>query len=342
MSWTIKRPDLKTLPEIQARIASLIKPPGALGQLEELAAQMALVQQSPSLSITRPTLLLFAGDHGIAEEGVSLVGPEVSTLMVRAFLNGQAAVNCFARSVDMRMEVIDSGLLAPVHPRPEGLIERRAGAGTANLAHEAAMSAQQVDDCLGWGSERAQHHVRQGANLLAVGEMGIGNTSAASALMAALLQLPPKDCVGHGSGISEERLALKQALLEKAMLRAGSEDPLDLLAEFGGFEIVQMTGAILGAAEAGVLVVIDGFIATVAAIFAERLHPEARYYMVFAHQSAEQGHALLLQHMEARPLLTLDMRLGEGSGAVLALPLLRAAAAFYNDMASFSDLGIEL
>lgn len=342
MIWNINRPDLERLPSIQERIATRIKPPGALGKLEQLATQLAMVQGEERITISRPQLLLFAADHGIVEEGVSIAPAEVSAIMTQAFLNGQAAVNVFCKTVDMRLEVIDAGLKKPLDPRPDHLIERRAGHGTENLAHQSAMTPLQVQDCLEWGADRARHHIRQGSNVLAIGEMGIGNTSSAAALMASLLNLPAKQCVGRGSGLNDDQLTLKQALIEKALLRCDSEDALRLLEEYGGFEIAQMTGAILGGAESGVVVVVDGFIATVAAALAQRIAPASRYYQIFAHQSAEKGHALLLEEIEASPLLDLDMRLGEGTGAVLALPLLRAAAAFYNDMASFEDLGIPL
>lgn len=342
MLWNINRPDLERLPVIQERIATRIKPPGSLGQLEDLATQLAMILGTESPTIERPQLLVFAGDHGIVEEGVSLVGSEVTALMVRAFLAGKAAVNCFCEQAGMRFEVIDCGLNEPLHPRPDGLIEQRAGSGTENLAHQAAMSPDQVLSCLACGADRARHHIRQGSNLLAVGEMGIGNTTSASALMAGLLDVPARDCVGRGTGLDDAHLELKQALVEKAMLRSNTQDPLLLLQEYGGFEIAQMVGAILAAAEAGVLVLIDGFISTVAAALADRLAPNCRYYLVFSHRSAEQGHRLLLADLEGQPLLKLDMCLGEGSATALALPLLRSALAFYNEMASFEEAGFAL
>ncbi len=340
MHWTITPPDSARLSSIIRRIDDKTKPPGALGQLEALARQMALVQGQEKIGVARPVLLIFAADHGIAVEGVSIAGSEVTRQMVLNFLAGGAAANCFCRTFDVRLEVVDAGLLEPLRPCPEGLVEQRVGAGSAHFARQPAMSEAQARQSLEWGAERARLHVRQGADLLIAGEMGIGNTSAAAAMMAALLGLPAGDCVGRGTGISDHQFARKRALIETALQRVGGNDPLTVLRELGGFEIGQMAGALLGAAECGVLAVVDGFIASVAALLATRLHPACRHYLVFAHQSDEQGHGRLLAALDARPLLHLGMRLGEGSGGVLAVPLLRAAASFYNDMATFASAGV--
>ncbi|WP_409422979.1 nicotinate-nucleotide--dimethylbenzimidazole phosphoribosyltransferase [Pseudaeromonas sp. ZJS20] len=325
--------------QIQARIDNKTKPQGALGQLERVALQLALIQQSERLSLPSPTLLVFAGDHGVAAEGVSIAPAAVTRQMVLNFLAGGAAINCFCRTLGWQLKVVDAGILEPIEdPR---LILRRLGAGTANLAQTAAMSPAQCQQGLQWGGEVARREIAAGAGLLAFGEMGIANTTAATALLAALTDLPVGDCIGRGTGISDAQLAHKQALIEQAVARvAGQTDPQALLAELGGFELVQICGAILAAAEARVPMLIDGFIVSAAALVACRMAPACRDYMLFSHGSAEPGHARLLAAMEAEPLLDLGLRLGEGTGAALALPLLQAAVSFYNDMASFESAGV--
>lgn len=353
MHWSISPPDATRRPAIEARIRGKLKPPGALGQLEALATQLALALEQDDRIVLDPVqLLLFAADHGVAAEGVSVAPAAVTRVMTTQFLAGRAAVNCFARSVGVPMEVIDAGLLEPLSidstaseasaPR---YVEQPSGRGTANLALEPAMSSAQAAHCLDRGAALVRRHVARGIRVFLLGEMGIGNTTAAAALMAALTGLEVPECVGRGTGIDDQQFARKQALVAQALRRlspAMRQDPMRLLAELGGFEIGQMAGAILAAAEARRLVIIDGFIASAAALLALRMAPPCRDWLVFAHQSGEQGHARLLAACQARPLLQLDLRLGEGTGAVLALPLLRAAAAFYNEMASFDDLGLSL
>lgn len=328
---------------IQSRIDQKTKPLGALGRLEELALQLALIQQREKIGIDKPTLLVFAGDHGIAQQGVSIAPSAVTRQMVLNFLAGGAAVNCFCQANDMRLKVIDAGILEPIED--DRLIVQRLGAGTADLSLQAAMTALQAEQGVKLGAALAKAQAADGCSLLAFGEMGIGNTSSAAALLCAMTQLPTAACVGRGTGITESQLQHKQKLVAQAVQRLGQpdhqqHDPLTLLAELGGFEIAQITGAILGAAEAGIAMLIDGFIVTAAAMLAVRIAPRCRDYMIFAHGSAEGGHALMLESLRARPLLDLGLRLGEGTGAVLALPLLRAACAFYNDMASFESAGV--
>lgn len=328
---------------IQSRIDQKTKPLGALGRLEELALQLALIQQREKIGIDKPTLLVFAGDHGIAQQGVSIAPSAVTRQMVLNFLAGGAAVNCFCQANDMELKVIDAGILEPIEDAR--LIVQRLGAGTADLSLQAAMTALQAEQGVKLGAELAKAQAADGCSLLAFGEMGIGNTSSAAALLCAMTQLPTAACVGRGTGITESQLQHKQKLVAQAVQRLGQphhqqHDPFTLLAELGGFEIAQITGAILGAAEAGIAMLIDGFIVTAAAMLAVRIAPRCRDYMIFAHGSAEGGHALMLESLRARPLLDLGLRLGEGTGAVLALPLLRAACAFYNDMASFESAGV--
>ncbi|WP_428848376.1 nicotinate-nucleotide--dimethylbenzimidazole phosphoribosyltransferase [Shewanella electrodiphila] len=332
--------------QIQHKINQKTKPLGALGLLETLAKQIAQVQFAKQfngrhkLSIKEPAMLVFAGDHGIAAHGVSIAPSEVTKQMVANFASGGAAINVFCRQMGLNLEVIDCGMLTPSdHP---SVTNHRLGSGTQAIHQKPAMSLLSVKDGFSYANEVVQRHYDSGCNLIALGEMGIGNTSSAAAVMAALLKLDIKDCVGRGTGINDEAFALKTELLTVAMNlhRNNLNDPVNVLACLGGFEIVQMTGAILAAAEKRMLVVIDGFIATAAALAAVALHPDARGYLIFAHQSDEQGHIKMLQALDAQPILSLGLRLGEGTGAALALPIIQSAVNFYNDMASFENAGV--
>ncbi|MCU7995806.1 nicotinate-nucleotide--dimethylbenzimidazole phosphoribosyltransferase [Shewanella glacialipiscicola] len=331
---------------IQQKIDLKTKPLGALGLLESLALQIARVQGATlpqdTLKIAHPTLLVFAGDHGIAAQGVSIAPSEVTRQMVQNFAHGGAAINVFCRQVGFKLEVIDCGILTPVEG-VEGIINQRLGAGTEAIHLAPAMALNTVDKGFVMARDLIERHHQAGCNLIAFGEMGIGNTSAAAAIMAAMMQLNVADCVGRGTGINAETLARKLALIEQALQlhQHALTGPKAVLACLGGFEIVQMTGAILAAAERKMLVVIDGFIATAAALVAVNIAPNVRDYLIFAHQSDEQGHLRMLDFLQAKPLLALGLRLGEGTGAALALPLIQAAVNFYNQMASFSDAGIE-
>lgn len=339
-------------PLIQQKIDLKTKPPGALGQLESLALQIARVQatdlqqtdqpQNIVLKIVHPTMLVFAGDHGIAAEGVSIAPSEVTRQMVQNFAHGGAAINVFCRQLGFTLEVIDCGILTPVEG-VEGIIDQRLGAGTGAIHLEPAMALETVDKGFAMARDLIERHHQAGCNLVAFGEMGIGNTSAAAAIMAAIMQLDVIDCVGRGTGINSETLERKLMLIELALLlhQSALTGPKSVLACLGGFEIVQMTGAMLAAAERKMLVVVDGFIATAAALVAVQIAPNVRDYLIFAHQSDEQGHQRMLEFLQAKPLLSLGLRLGEGTGAALALPLIQASVNFYNQMASFSDAGIE-
>ena len=339
-------------PLIQQKIDLKTKPPGALDQLESLALQIARVQATDSqqtdqpqntvLKIVHPTMLVFAGDHGIAAEGVSIAPSEVTRQMVQNFAHGGAAINVFCRQVGFTLEVIDCGILTPVEG-VEGIIDQRLGAGTGAIHLEPAMALETVDKGFAMARDLIERHHQAGCNLVAFGEMGIGNTSAAAAIMAAIMQLDVIDCVGRGTGINSETLERKLMLIELALLlhQSALTGPKSVLACLGGFEIVQMTGAMLAAAERKMLVVVDGFIATAAALVAVQIAPNVRDYLIFAHQSDEQGHQRMLEFLQAKPLLSLGLRLGEGTGAALALPLIQASVNFYNQMASFSDAGIE-
>ncbi|MCL1141984.1 nicotinate-nucleotide--dimethylbenzimidazole phosphoribosyltransferase [Shewanella gaetbuli] len=330
---------------IQHKIDQKTKPVGALGELESLAKTIARVQfsanaETKKLTIKEPGLLVFAADHGIAQYGVSIAPSEVTSQMVANFANGGAAINVFCRQMGLNLEIIDAGVLKPLGL--ENVTEHRLGNGTSAIHLAPAMTLEHVKQGFEAADEVVERHALSGCNVLALGEMGIGNTSAAAAIMAALLELDVHKCVGRGTGVNDKSFELKKALVNEALKRHGSKivSPVHALAYVGGYEIVQMTGAILAATQRKMLVLVDGFISSVAALVAVKLHPAARDYLIFTHVSEEQGHQLLLEYLQAKPLLSLGLRLGEGTGAALAFPLVQAAVNFYNDMASFDGAGI--
>ncbi len=326
---------------IQKVIDQKTKPPGALGRLEELAFHLALITGPSKIELKKPVMLVFAADHGIAEEGVSIAPSEVTGQMVMNFLNGGAAINCFCQASDMEIEVIDAGILKPISD--SRLISQSLGPGTANFVHSSAMNIEQVEKGISLGAGVVYRRHESGSNVFGFGEMGIGNTSSASALMSAVTGIAAEECVGRGTGIDDVTYQKKLELIEHGLAKHRTDmvDVKQMLAAVGGFEIVQMVGAMLAAAECGSIIMVDGFIATTAALIASKIAPDALGYMIFCHQSEESGHHKLLAFLDVKPLLSLNMRLGEGTGAALALPLLKAAQAFYNDMASFSSAGIE-
>lgn len=338
--WLISPLDKSAQNSITNTINQKTKPPGALGQLEDLALQIALIQKTEKLAISKPLMLVFAGDHGIADEGVSIAPSAVTQQMVLNFLAGGAAINCFCRSNDLPLKVIDAGIKFEITPAPPGLINQRIAAGTANFAREPAMTLAQAEQAIYLGAQLATREIGNGSNLLAFGEMGIANSSSAAAILAALSHAPVASCVGLGTGINPEQLEKKLALVAQAVARIEDKSPLAIIAQVGGFEIAQICGAMLATAQAGKLIVVDGFIVTAAALLAVQFNPHARDYMIFAHKSEESGHQLMLQMLNAKPLLDLGLRLGEGTGAALALPIIKAAVSFYNDMATFASAGV--
>ncbi|WP_345813175.1 nicotinate-nucleotide--dimethylbenzimidazole phosphoribosyltransferase [Paraburkholderia sp. PREW-6R] len=326
--------------DLQHIIDTKTKPPGSLGRLETLARQMGLIQRSTHPAVTRPAMIVFAGDHGVAAEGVSPYPQAVTAQMVANFLAGGAAINALSRVSGMELEVVNAGMATPL-PSTEGLVDIPVASGTRNFAHEPAMTREQALAAMQAGAARVEHHAALGTNVIGFGEMGIANTSAAACVMSRLCNVPIDECVGRGTGLDDEGLARKRNVLASALARhAVSSDSLDVLATFGGFEIAMMAGAYLAAAHARMTILVDGFIATSALLIADALAPDVREYCVFAHASNEAGHRRMLDHFGATPLLALDMRLGEGTGAALAVPLLRAAAAFVNEMASFESAGV--
>jgi len=327
-------------PALQSAIDNKTKPLGALGQLEKLALRIGLICGSTRPELKRPVVIVFAGDHGITEAGVSAYPAEVTAQMVRNFVAGGGAINVFSRLHGLTLEVVDAGVRAPL-PNSPGLVNSRIANGTRNFADGPAMTADQRDTAMTAGMARVLRHAQQGSNVIAFGEMGIGNTSSAACLMSRLTGIPLADCVGRGAGLDDAGLTRKREVLEKAMARhADAADPLDALAAFGGFEIAMMAGAFLAAAASRMVILVDGFIASAALLVASRIDPNVLQYCVFSHCSHEQGHRALLKHFDAEPLLALDLRLGEGTGAALAWPLVASAVAFLRDMATFTAAGV--
>lgn len=322
---------------LQQRIDRKTKPLGALGRLERLALQLGLALGSDTPQLEQPQLIVFAGDHGLAAQGVSAYPSDVTWQMVENFLAGGAAVSVLARQHGMALTVVDAGVRHDFQPRP-GLQLRKIAAGTQDASRGPAMTAAQCQAALAAGAQVLRE--RPG-NVVLLGEMGIGNTSCASLLMARLCGLPIEACVGRGTGLNDAALQRKQRVLAQALeVNHEAREPLAALAALGGFEVAMMVGAMLEAAHERRVIVVDGFIASAAVLVAQALAPALLDYCVFAHCSGEQGHRALLQHLGAEPLLDLGMRLGEGSGAAVAWPLIDSSLRLLDEMASFESAGV--
>lgn len=333
--------NLELTASLQDKINNKTKPLGALGQLEALALQLGLIQQTLEPRLSNPHLLVCAADHGAARAGLSAFPQDVTWQMVENFLAGGAAINVFARQAGMQLVVADAGVNHDFGVR-DGLLDAKVAYGTASYLDGAAMSAEQCSSAMRHGADLVVRLHAQGCNVLGFGEMGIGNTASASLLTHCFTGVPLTQCVGRGTGLDDAGLARKQALLAQALAAwpERSGDPLNVLARFGGFEIAMLAGAMLAATEHRMVLLIDGFIVTAALLVAVRLAPAVRDCCVFAHCSDEPGHRLQLDHLQAMPLLQLALRLGEGTGAALAYPLLRSACAFMEEMASFDGAGV--
>ena len=326
--------------ELRARIDHKTKPLGSLGRLEELALRCGLMQGTLAPELRAPVVLVFAGDHGLTAEGVSPFPSAVTVQMVHNFLAGGAAINVFARQHGLALRVVDAGVAGelPAHPK---LLARKVRAGTRNALHEPALTAVEVEQCLARGAQIVDELAAAGTNVLLFGEMGIGNTSAAALLVSALTDEPLDGCVGRGAGHDDAGLARKRAVLARVLARhQDASEPLAALTAFGGCEIAMMTGAMLASAARRMVIVVDGFIVTAALLVAARLRPAVLDYCVFAHSSAEAGHKRALAALDAKPLLDLGLRLGEGTGAALAWPLLVSAVGFLREMATFESAGV--
>ena len=325
---------------LQHKIDFKTKPLGALGMLEKLALQIGTVQNSLSPILINPTIVVFAGDHGVAQESVSAYPQEVTFQMVANFLNGGAAINVFCRQNKIALKIVNSGVNFDF-AADENLIDAKIANGTKSFLQAEAMTETQLQQCFAKGNEIVSQVFEMGCNIIGFGEMGIGNTSSATMLMSYLCDLPIEKCVGRGTGLNDAQLENKISILQQAQSFHGDIDnPKVVLQTFGGFEIAQMCGAMLSAFEKNMLILVDGFIATSAFLVAYNLHPEIKHNAIFCHLSDEFGHQNLLNYLEAKPLLKLNMRLGEGTGCAIAYPIIQSAVAFLNNMASFESAGV--
>ncbi len=328
----------------QARQAQLTKPPGSLGRLETIAIQLAGLQSTTQPSVERTQITIFAGDHGVTAEGVSAFPQSVTGQMIRNFSLGGGAINVLARSLGATLEIINLGTVDESQSEakaetPADVKQHHLGQGTANFLHEPAMSRQQVAQALNIGREVINQAKQKATQLFIGGEMGIGNTTSATALACALLNTHPADLTGPGTGLDHTGVTRKINVIERALAlhKPDIHTPLDALCRVGGFEIAALTGAYIHGAQLGLPMLIDGFISSAAALTAEQMAPGCKQWFIFSHQSAEPGHRLILQALEADPLVNLAMRLGEGSGAAVTVSLLRMACRLHNEMATFSE-----
>jgi nicotinate-nucleotide--dimethylbenzimidazole phosphoribosyltransferase len=326
---------------LQNKIDQKTKPLGSLGQLESLAVQIGLCLNSLNPSLDKPCIIVFAGDHGIVESGVSAYPQSVTAQMVANFLAGGAAISVFAKQHKLELVIVDAGVNAEMDNHLQ-LISAKIAKGTENFLNRPAMTNAQCIQAIQTGAATVEFRYVQGCNCIGFGEMGIGNSSSAALLMNKLADFALAQCVGRGTGLNDDQLQNKLTQLQKGLDRhPGISEPLDVLATFGGFEIAMMTGAYLKAAELGMLILVDGFIASTALLVASKLHPQVLEYCVFSHVSSEQGHRALLAHFNAKALLDLDLRLGEGSGIALAFPIIQSAIVFLNEMATFAEAGVD-
>ena len=343
MNFSISPLDTALDQALQNVIDNKTKPRGSLGALERVALRVGRIQQTLSPRFNNPTLLVFAADHGAAKAGLSAYSQDVTWQMVENYLAGGAGANVFARQNGLSLKVIDAGVAHDFGARP-GLIDAKISpTGTRSYLDEAAMTRKQCEAAIETAAGIVRGLAAEGCNLLAVGEMGIGNTASAALLTHLFTGTPLTDCVVRGSGLDDAGFARKHELLTRALSRAGlskDAEALDILAEFGGFEIAMMAGALLAGAECRMTLLIDGFIASAALLAAARIAPAIRDYCIFCHRSAEPGHQAQIRELGGEPLLDLGLRLGEGSGAALAYPLVCSALVFLNEMASFDSAGV--
>ncbi|UVM60043.1 nicotinate-nucleotide--dimethylbenzimidazole phosphoribosyltransferase [Pseudomonas sp. B21-010] len=333
--------DSQALEQASARQQQLTKPAGSLGRLESVAVQLAGLQGQVKPSLDQLWIAIFAGDHGVVAEGVSAYPQEVTGQMLLNFVSGGAAISVLARQLGASLEVVDLGTVTPSLDLP-GVRHLNVGPGTANFVQGPAMTVSQGELALHAGRDSVARAVAAGTHLFIGGEMGIGNTTAASALACALLECPVAHLVGPGTGLDAAGVSRKAQVIERALAlhAAQGHDPLQTLFNLGGFEIAALVGAYLACAQQGVAVLVDGFICSVAALVAVRINPACRPWLLFGHRGAEPGHRHVLETLGAEPLLDLGLRLGEGSGAALAVPLLRLACDLHGQMATFAEAAV--
>lgn len=341
----IHAPCARTYARIQAILDNKTKPRGSLGRLEELACRLGAIHTTTPSVPLRGTIVVMGADHGVAEEGVSAFPQSVTLEMLRNFAAGGAAINVLARQADVELVVVDMGIAQPLPTafcQQHGILDRRLGSGTANFVHTPAMTPAQAHAAIATGIRLAHDLAAAGTTVVGLGEMGIANTTAASAIVCALLGLPAHSVAGRGTGVNAAGLERKIRAIQAGLLRHAPQptDAVDVLHKVGGFEIGGLVGLTLGAAALHLPVVVDGFIASAAALLAERLAPAVTGSLIAAHASVEPGHAAVLEALGQRPLLALDMRLGEGTGVALAMQLCRASLALLHEMATFDAAGV--
>lgn len=339
----ISPPDERAAAEADHRLDSLTKPRGSLGDLEDIVRRYAAIRRDPAARMGTGALTVFAADHGVADEGVSAYPQAVTAEMLRNIARGGAAISVLARRLGYRLWIADVGVALDTSSEAlPGVMYRRVGSGTRNLAREAAMSPAETRTALEAGIEIAHRAIADGATLIGIGEMGIANSTPAAALLSAITGLEPARLAGRGTGVDDAGMRRKVAVIERALAlhRETLGDALATLAALGGFEIAAMAGVCIGAAAKNVPAVVDGFIATAAAAAAERIHPGLLAHLFFGHRSAEGGHGLVLERLAVRPIIDCEMRLGEGSGAALAMSVIESALALYHEMATFESAGV--
>ena len=346
MNWLnnpIAKISSQAIKDANSRQQQLTKPPGSLGKLEELAIKFSAIQKTQQPQVKNIHITIFAADHGIAKEGVSAFPQVVTTEMVKNFSRGGAAISVLAKELGAKLEVVDLGTVVEAGEL-HGVISSRIAKGTANFAEQAAMSESQLDQAFQAGIAAVQRAIDADADVFIAGDMGIANTTTAAALACAFLNKAATELAGRGTGLDDDGVSHKAKVIAAALIKhqANTLSELEILRFFGGFEIAAITAAYLYAAQQGLPVIVDGFITTAAALAAVKINTECANWFIYSHQSHEQGHALMLEALGAVPLLNLNMRLGEGSGAATVVPLLQHACALHANMATFAEAGVSV
>lgn len=338
--FRIQIPDKAIVPALQDKIDNLTKPKGSLGRLEELAVQLGTIQQTLSPELKNPQNIVYAADHGVVVEGVSFSAPEVTAQQIYNFVKGGAGINMFARQHHFGLKIVDCGVNADFGNLP-GLIHRKIRKSTSNYLHEAAMTPEEMAQAIEIGAEIVRLVHSEGTNIVSFGELGMANTSASSIWMSYFTGISLKECVGAGSGLNAKGIEHKYNILRQSMENyQGTGTPEDMIRWFGGFEMVAAVGGMLQAAELGMVIIIDGFIMTNCILAASQLYPEVLKYCIYGHQGDEVGHKLVLDFLKAKPLLNLGLRLGEGTGAICAYPIIESAIHMINEITSFREASV--
>ena len=339
-TFQISTPDQTILESLIFKINDLTKPKGSLGTLEDIATQIGLIQQTLHPELHKPHGIIFAADHGIVDEGVSFSPKEVTRQMISNFLGGGAGINFLARQHNFVLKVVDGGIDYDF-PAIDGLISRKVRKGTRKFLYESALTDLEVEQCIEIGAEVVKECHKEGCNIICFGELGIGNTSPSSMWMTCLAGIPLLECVGAGSGLDSRGVMHKYTILKRALDNFKEErNAMNVMRYFGGIEMIMAVGGMLQAAELNMIILVDGFIMTNCVLAASKLYPEVINYCVFGHQGDEAGHKLLLDHLKVKPLLNLGLRLGEGSGAICAYPIVESAVRMINEMNTFSNAAV--